>query len=114
MKIKSITFQELWSANQSKQPGIVIMGAGGKLEDWISGFTNLWKKEGFFAGEIEPIQSAATISGNIKGSKGRKDLVIFFNSKCKLDIGKLAMWRLRVGGVSWIEDFVVNYRNDYK
>lgn len=57
---------------------------------------------------------AARLTGNRLGDKGRLDLVLLFNPDCKLHIGKLSIWRIKMGDISWIEDFVVNYRKDYK
>ena len=113
MKIKNITFQELEKLDQNKEFGIVITGAGGKLQDWIDGITKMLKDEEIFSGKTRPFKFAAIISGNVS-SDGRTDLFLSFNSKCKINVVKLALWRIRMGDISWIEDFVVNYRKDYE
>ena len=112
MKVKNITFDELRGV---KELGIVVMGAGGNLMDWAKGFIEIWRNENekIIKNERKVFKLVAKLTGNKLGDKGRIDLVLLFDPKCKIDIGKLAIWRIKMGGISWIEDFVVNYRKDY-
>lgn len=96
--------------------GIVILGAGGKLLDWINGINDLWIEEKIVPKNITPInwvKRAYLLSDNVNGSGGRKDLVIEMKNVPGLSVGRLSMWRLRFGSVSWIDDFIVNYQKDY-
>jgi len=112
MKIKNITFEELQELNKNKEFGIVVLGAGGNFKDWVVGIAKVLKDEKIAEGK-DVFTDAAKLTGNKKGDNGRTDLVLLFNPKCKLNIEKLAIWRIKFGDVSWIEDFVVNYRKDY-
>jgi len=47
-------------------------------------------------------------------SGGRVDLAFVFQEKTKIDMGKLAMWRLRFGDCSWITDYQINYANQHQ
>ena len=38
---------------------------------------------------------------------------MIFKTKSQLDIGKLAMWRLKFGDATWLSDYVVNYRDQH-
>ena len=49
----------------------------------------------------------------INTSGGRTDLVMIFKTKSQLDIGKLAMWRLKFRDATWLSDYVVNYRDQH-
>lgn len=44
---------------------------------------------------------------------GRRGLVMFFTYPNNLNIGKLALWRLRFSSYSWISDYLVNYANQH-
>jgi hypothetical protein len=97
--------------------GIVILGAGGELQDWVDGIT----KELLKAKIIEPLKGdllfsdAYKVSGNIRGKEGRTDIVLIFNPEIVLEMGKLAIWRLGWSGtISWIDDFKDNYKKDYR
>lgn len=96
---------------ESKSEGIVLLGAGGSLDQWIDGLTSALCEEG------------VTVSRNVKHnfsefiklttSGGRIDLVMVFKEKADIDLGKLAMWRLHYGNCSWISDYIVNYANQH-
>jgi len=49
----------------------------------------------------------------LKTSGGRTDLVLMFNNGDALNVGKLAMWRLRYGDASWVSDYIVNYAKQH-
>jgi hypothetical protein len=108
----TITFDELSSMDENTF-GMVIVGAGGKSSEWVGGITKILKKEKI-VNDIKPIFSrAAKITGNVLGEDGRTDLVLIFNKDVDMHVGKLAMWRLAFRDVSWMDDFVVNFRKDY-
>ena len=46
-------------------------------------------------------------------TSGRRDLVMFFTNPSNLNIGKLALWRLRFGDCSWISVYLVNYADQH-
>ncbi len=91
----------------------MILGAGGELIEWVQGFDKILKEEEIVKGRYNSFNFAARIIGNCLGKGGRTDLVLLFDPKNKINGGKLAMWRIKMGDISWVEDFVVNYRKDY-
>lgn len=92
--------------------GLVILGAGEPLQQWVDGISELLVKEGIVKGT--PVFSKAMkLTGNVMGDEGRTDLVLIFNTDAKINIGTLAIWRLRFGNASWIDDFIANYGKDY-
>ena len=107
----TITISEL-RERKEKEFAIVVMGAGGSSEEWKDGIAKeLVKKEIVPEGEV--FKEVHTLSGNVMGEKGRTDLVLFFVDGLKIEVGKLAMWRLQNHFVKWTDDFVVNSGEDY-
>lgn len=98
--------------NESKNLGMVVMGAGQPWEEWVKGISDILLDEKIIK-QIPCFESAYVLSDNIIGSKGRTDLVLFFTESSKPDVGKLAIWRIRFGSVSWTDDFIVNHGTDY-
>jgi hypothetical protein len=85
MVISEVTFDKLPKAKE----GIVLMGAGGDLNEWVKGVIVL------------------------KTSGGRTDLLLVIPDSSTLQIGKLAMWRLRFGDASWLSDYKFNYADQH-
>lgn len=91
-----------------EQEGIVFLGCSGEAEDWIEPVTK------------DLIESDITSEKDVwleifimKSTGGRRDVVMIFNGS-KINIGKMAMWRLKFGGeCSWLSDFVENYKGHY-
>jgi hypothetical protein len=104
---EEISFDQLRSMGE----GLVLLGAGGDLSDWINGVSGMLHEEGI-AGSAKPADLwggayALTTTG------GRTDLVLTFKEDSPLDIGKLAMWRLNFGDASWISDYIENYSSQH-
>lgn len=91
---------------QSGKEGLVMLGAGGALQDWINGVTGLLVEEG-----IAPEGYEFNDATYVNTTGGRTDLLLTFNPG--LDIGRLAIWRLAFGDCSWLSDYVVNYRTQH-
>lgn len=112
-KIDEITFDEFEKKqHEKKEGGIVLLGAGGELSEWIEGVIGVWKEEDIVAKDIknEDVFSEFSL---LETTGGRTDLCMFFNSKVELDMGRMAMWRLRFGDCSWPDDYVVNYAKHF-
>jgi len=90
--------------------GLVFLGAGGDINQWITGVTNELNKSGIVTGTPDQIWQKAY---KISTTGGRHDLILIFNPHAKFDMGKLAMWRLRFGDTSWISDYIVNYAKQH-
>jgi hypothetical protein len=84
--------------------GLIIQGCGGDLNEWVNGINDILTEEGIL------------LDGDTF-----KDVVTFENDGCtnllfkmddvKLDVGKLAMWRLRshsTFGGYWLSDYLPN------
>lgn len=110
LNIAQVSFSQLKTL-----PGfsMIVLGAGGELQDWVNGIAEMLQKEKIVKEQIDTFSSAAVITGNILGSEGRRDLLLTFNPAAEVEVGKLAMWRLRFGDISWLEDYTVNYAKDF-
>jgi len=87
--------------------GIVILGAGGDLEEWINGIAGILKEEGIStASTLEELFIERFL---LKTTGGRTDLALVVDFD-KAEVGKMAMWRLRLLKCCWISDYKDNYR----
>ena len=109
--VKKAKFKFLERVAKKGLEGIVFLGAGGKLNQWVKGINDLWNKEKIGKGLIEDKMMGLYV---INTTGGRTDLVMIFKTKSQLDIGKLAMWRLKFGDASWLSDYVNNYRDQHE
>ena len=100
MKIESMKFLDAVESEQHE--GIVLLGAGGDQQKWITGVTQLLKDEGVAQSNFKFSRAI-----NLTTTGGRNDLFLVFESG--IDVGKLVMWRLRFGDCSWWSDYKVNY-----
>lgn len=106
MKVIEMNFEQV-KEQFKEQEGLVLLGCGGDLNEWIDGVTEVLNEEG-----ITKIKSAKKLWSKIytmTTTGGRIDLLLLFNNPSNLDIGKMAMWRLRFGDASWWSDYMVNY-----
>lgn len=103
--MKQIKFNDLLDIPE----GLILLGCGGDLNEWINGVLDiLFEKEIIESKDDfgEPV--CLTTSG------GRIDLVFPFAENNKINIGKLAMWRLQFGDASWASDYIVNYEDQHE
>jgi hypothetical protein len=112
MEIGSKTFQE-FIADSKENFCIVVLGAGGSLEEWIKGIEGKLKESSITSAE-KVFTRAYTLSDNVRGKEGRIDLILVFDPAVKPDMGKMAIWRLGWdGAIGWTEDFITNHGKDY-
>ena len=109
MQITPLTFDSFESLPPAE--GIVLLGAGGDLNDWVNGVTDLWNKEGLATGKPEDLFSRASV---LTTTGGRTDLALEFKPGAKLEWSKLVVWRILFGDCSWISDYLVNYEADHQ
>ena len=101
--MKNITRDELRRMKGSE--GLILQGCGGDLGEWVDGINEMLTDEGI-----------------LLDSDTFKDVAVFENDGCtnllfnmdnvKLDIGRLAMWRLRSHSAfsgCWLSDYVPNH-----
>jgi len=112
-KVVDIPFNEFVVMTQVNKEGIVLLGAGGDLDQWIEGVSGQLKEEEI-ATSGDPADLWEHTFYRLTTTGGRTDLAMIFKSSSNvIDIGKMAMWRLRFGDCSWISDYIVNYRNQH-
>ena len=110
-KVPFDTFNEI--VTRGKFEGIVLMGAGGSLDEWITGVTDILKEKDIVT-TGDP-QDSFMGAYELTTTGGRTDLaLVFSNKKKQIKIGKLAQWRLKFGDTSWISDYVVNYADQHE
>lgn len=107
MKINSIKFNAFVEKTNNTD-GIVLLGCGGDLQEWVSGVTKLLKEEKII--KKSPWQSAFLLTT----TGGRNDIALVFKKNPELEMGKMAIWRLKFGDCSWISDYVENYRSQHE
>lgn len=84
--------------------GLIIQGCGGDLQEWIDGINQVLTDEGILQ-DGNRLEDVATFQ-----HEGVTNLLFFFGEE-KLDIGKLAIWRLQTHsmfGGTWLSDYVDN------
>ena len=87
------------------QEGLILMGCGGPLDEWESGINDWLTEEGILLdgtkfSDITPFQY-----------RGLTCLLFAMTNDVKVDIGRLAIWRLKsheVFGGTWLSDFLTN------
>lgn len=102
MNINTITTDDL--RHMEGKDGLILQGCGGDLKEWVDGINEMLTeagilKEGSRFGDVSTFQY------------GELTCLLFPFEDVKLEIGKLAMWRLQTHedfGGTWLSDFVPN------
>ena len=94
------------------QEGLVLQGCGGDLQQWVDGINGLLTDEGIL------LDGSTFQSENVSVFQhdGLTNLLFPFED-VKLDMGKLAMWRLQTHGQfggTWLSDYVPNRLGGFK
>lgn len=96
---------------KSADEGIVLLGCGGDLNEWLTGVSKTLKEEDIVKSDNpDELWNGAY---EITSTGGRTDLVLPFKSETYFNMGIMAIWRLRFGNCSWISDFKTNYKSHY-
>jgi len=94
------------------EEGLVMLGCSGKIDEWKQQLTDDLVEEKVGKGKYKDFFKKDVLL--LETTKGRHDLVFFFKKNTKLDIGKMAAWRLGWGNqASWWSDYIVNYANQH-
>ena len=88
-----------------RQEGLILMGCGGSLDEWETGVNDWLTEEGILKDgtrftDVSPFQH-----------RGLTCLLFAFTEDVKLELGRLAFWRIRtkpVFGSTWLSDFLDN------
>ncbi len=100
--IKKITPDEL--RRMSSSEGLILQGCGGDLDEWVTGINELFTKENILL-DGDTFQNVSVFEHD-----GHTNL-LFNMDDIRLDVGKLAMWRLQTHGQFggyWLSDYVPN------
>ena len=97
-----ITTDEL--RRMTNQEGLILQGCGGDAQEWIDGINELLTQEGILleGTEFKHVKSFC--------HEGLTNLLFPFEG-VKLDLGKLAIWRIKsheTFGGAWLSDYVPN------
>lgn len=103
MSIKKITAEDL--RRMDGKEGLILQGCGGELQEWLDGINDMFTEEKLLLN--------GTKFGDIYAFEhdGLTCLMFPFSEDVKLDVGRLAMWRLQTHGQfggTWLSDYVPN------
>lgn len=106
-EIKQITTEEL--RHLDGQEGLILQGCGGDLQEWVDGINGLLTEAGIL------LDGSRFESVSVFQHQEMTNLLFPFDG-VKLDVGKLAMWRLQTHGQfggTWLSDYVPNQLDGY-
>lgn len=87
--------------------GLVLQGCGGDLDEWVDGINELLTESNILLGntKFNAFDCCAFRHEELT------NILFPFTENVKLDIGKLAMWRIQTHeqfGGTWLSDYVEN------
>lgn len=103
MSIKTVTTDDLRQMNGKE--GLVLQGCGGDPQEWLDGINSLLTDEGILKDGSKFENISVFQNGEIT------NILFPFEDGVEIDMGKLAMWRLRSHeqfGGTWLSDYVPN------
>lgn len=103
MIIKEISVSDLRDMNNSE--GLILQGCGGDVKEWVDGINGLLTEEGILK------DNSRFENCSVFKNKGLTCLLFPFTDELRLDMGKLALWRIKTHGSfggTWLSDFVNN------
>lgn len=102
MEIESVSLHDLRKMNDSE--GLVLQGCGGDLQEWVNGINDMLTESGILSGGNRFEKAYLFKNGELT-------CLLFPFDDVQLDVGKLAIWRLRTRedfGSTWLSDYVPN------
>ncbi len=103
MNIQKTTAEDL--RRMEDQEGLILQGCGGPFQQWVDGVNQMLTENGCLL-EGSTFQKVGSFERN-----GCTCLLFHFTEDVKLNVGKLAAWRLQsydVFGGTWLSDYVPN------
>lgn len=85
--------------------GLVLQGCGGSLDEWLNGINDILTKEGIL------LEGTYFSELTVFKHEDLTNILFKFTDDVKLNIGKLAIWRLashEAFGGTWLTDYVDN------
>ncbi len=105
MSVKQITIDDLRKMKDTE--GLILQGCGGSLDEWVDGINDmLTESEILLDGTKFKVENCCVFE-----NEGLTNLMFPLSENVKLDMGKLAMWRLQTHenfGGKWLSDYVDN------
>ena len=102
MNINTITTEDL--RRMPDKEGLILQGCGGDLKEWVDGINEMFTEAGI-------LKNGSQFKDVSTFQYGEVTCLLYPFEDVKLDIGKLAMWRLQTHenfGGTWLSDFVPN------
>lgn len=102
MNIQKIKAEDLRSMEDKE--GLVLQGCGGKPEEWVDGINQMLTEDGIL------LEGSKFEEVSVFEHDGLACILYPFG-EAKLDMGKLAVWRLQTHeafGGTWLSDYVPN------
>ena len=102
MEIQNITVEDI--RRMEDKEGLVLQGCGGDPGEWVQGINDLLAQKGIL------LEGTTFTHVSVFQNEGLTCLLFPFED-VKLDIGKLAMWRLQTHdtfGGTWLSDYIDN------
>lgn len=103
MSIKTVKTEELRRMNGAE--GLILQGCGGDPQEWLDGINGLLTDEGILKNGSRFENISVFQNGDLT------NILFPFEDGVEIDMGKLAMWRLRSHeqfGGTWLSDYVPN------
>lgn len=103
MSIKTVKTEELRRMNGAE--GLILQGCGGDPQEWLDGINSLLTDEGILKNGSRFENISVFQNGDLT------NILFPFEDGVDIDMGKLAMWRLRSHeqfGGTWLSDYVPN------
>lgn len=107
MIITKITTDAIRQMN--KKEGLVLIGCGGDLQEWVDGINEMLTKDGILLNNSKFTECQSFTHNNMT-------CLLFPFENVELDIGKFAIWRLKTYnsfGGTWLSDFIPNQLGGY-
>lgn len=88
----------------TRKEGLVLQGCGGDLQEWQDGVNGMLADDGIL------LEGTRFERIYVFQHESRQNLLFLFDDAVKLDVGKLAIWRLRNLNLEgmWLSDYVDN------
>ena len=102
MSIKHITTNDLRRMGNSE--GLILQGCGGDLQEWVDGINEMLTEEGI-------LRNGSKFTKCSSFEHGRLTCLLFSFRDVDIDVGRLAVWRLKTRntfGSTWLSDYVPN------
>ena len=115
MPVQQKTFREIEALvgdpkTKDHSEAVVFLGCGGDLAKWVEGITT--DLDDSHPKTNKPIMVPGPDWYRLETSGGRIDLVMPLPDK-DVDIGRMAVWKIKFGDCSWWSDYRVNYAEQH-